>query len=63
VSLVLLVGCCVVLNADTSVRDVSLPQAAQTALGAATSAPVPSADDINNGDDQMDVDFSKANGS
>jgi len=39
--------------------DVSPPQATQTALGAATSAPVPSADNINNGDDEMDVDFSK----
>ncbi|KAF5329736.1 hypothetical protein D9619_008980 [Psilocybe cf. subviscida] len=40
--------------------DVSPPQ---VALGAATSAPVPSADDINNGDDQMDIDSSKPNGS
>jgi len=40
-------------------RDVSPPQATQTALGAATSAPVPSADDINTGDDEMEVDFSK----
>ncbi|KAF9484170.1 anti-silence-domain-containing protein [Pholiota conissans] len=43
--------------------DVSPPQPTQAALGAATSAPVPSADDIN-GDDDMDVDSSKApNGS
>jgi len=34
--------------------DVSPPQAAQAALGAANSAPVPSADDINNGEDQME---------
>ncbi|KJA12918.1 hypothetical protein HYPSUDRAFT_73177 [Hypholoma sublateritium FD-334 SS-4] len=39
--------------------DVSSPQPIQAALGAATSAPVPLADDINNGDDEMDADFSK----
>lgn len=39
-------------------RDVSPPQAAQAALGAANSAPVPSADDISNTeDDKMAVDF------
>jgi hypothetical protein len=38
-------------------RDVSPPQVAQAALGAANSAPVPSADDISNAeDDKMAVD-------
>lgn len=38
-------------------RDVSPPQVAQAALGAANSAPVPSADDISNAeDDKMEVD-------
>lgn len=38
-------------------RDVSPPQVAQAALGAANSAPVPSADDISNTeDDKMAVD-------
>lgn len=38
-------------------RDVSPPQVAQEALGAANSAPVPSADDISNAeDDKMAVD-------
>ncbi|KAJ3509618.1 hypothetical protein NLJ89_g5127 [Agrocybe chaxingu] len=40
--------------------DVSPPQPAQAALGAANSAPVPSADNITNADDQMAVD--KPNG-
>ncbi|CAA7262202.1 unnamed protein product [Cyclocybe aegerita] len=40
--------------------DVSPPQPAQAALGAANSAPVPSADDITKADDQMAID--KPNG-
>ena len=46
-------------------RDVSPPQVAQAALGAANSAPVPSADDISNvEDDKMVVDsFRNSHGS
>jgi len=45
----------------TSLRDVAPPQSSETALGAANSAPVPSADDIDNGDEEMEVD-TKPNG-
>ena len=46
-----------ILQARPVNRDVSPPQVAQAALGAANSAPVPSADDISNAeDDKMAVD-------
>ena len=45
-----------------SIRDVAPSQSSDTALGAANSAPVPSADDIGMEDTDMQVDTTKVNG-
>ena len=44
-------------------RDVAPSQSTDTALGAANSAPVPSADDIGMDDTDMQVDSTKVSGS